>query len=146
MPYANAQDGRNYDRLWKQRAKASMSEEQLAAASAAKSEYNREWYLLNNHKHKARVNAAKRLGRARLKKILRRLRTLYRCMDCKQRHPWYVMEFDHVPGRGEKLPRNVLAIVTTRKALAEELAKCDLVCANCHKIRTFTRNQQGHLL
>jgi hypothetical protein len=39
-----------------------MSEEQLAAASAAKSEYNREWYLLNNHKHKARVNAAKRLA------------------------------------------------------------------------------------
>jgi hypothetical protein len=26
-------------------------------------------------------------------------------------------------------------------ALVAEIEKCDLVCANCHRIRTFTRQQ-----
>ena len=53
------------------------------------------------------------------------------------------MELDHVPERGPKR-YNVQRVVGTRSmratSLQAEMAKCDLVCANCHKIRTHKRS------
>ena len=64
------------------------------------------------------------------------------CTDCGKTYPPYVMEFDHVPGRGEK-KMNVASLGGSRrltaKSFVDELKKCDLVCCNCHRIRTFTR-------
>lgn len=66
------------------------------------------------------------------------------CVDCGKVYPPYVMHFDHVPGRGIKL-FNIGAwtggrTVSTMESLLEEIAKCDLVCANCHAIRTWERS------
>jgi hypothetical protein len=58
------------------------------------------------------------------------------CADCGNSFPHYVMDFDHV--RGEKL-FNVSSAVSRRinkTTLWEEIAKCEIVCANCHRIRT----------
>lgn len=67
------------------------------------------------------------------------------CHDCKLSWPVYVMEFDHVPERGKK--RFTLANggnwALNGKLMQEELAKCDVVCANCHKVRTYKRIQAG---
>lgn len=63
------------------------------------------------------------------------------CLDCGLRFPYYVMDLDHV--RGEKKV-NVSALVddcTTIKKLMEEVDKCDIVCANCHRIRTYKRKK-----
>lgn len=60
------------------------------------------------------------------------------CTDCGNRFPYYVMDFDHV--RGDK-QRNISQLVhagATDQMLAE-IEKCEVVCANCHRIRTFTR-------
>ena len=59
-------------------------------------------------------------------------------MDCGQSFPYYVMDFDHV--RGTKI-RNLSAgwQSASRSALEGELAKCEVVCSNCHRIRTFKR-------
>lgn len=60
------------------------------------------------------------------------------CTDC---HGWFEacqMDFDHRPGT-EKV-RNVAAMRgCSLKRLLEEIKKCDLVCANCHRLRTFQR-------
>jgi hypothetical protein len=61
------------------------------------------------------------------------------CSDCKNSFPPVAMDFDHV--RGEKKFGIALARMgnyTAEKILAE-VAKCDLVCANCHRIRTAKR-------
>lgn len=60
------------------------------------------------------------------------------CLDCGETNP-IVFEFDHV--RGEKFS-DISKMVSSNyglKAIIEEVAKCDIVCANCHKIRTSTR-------
>lgn len=54
------------------------------------------------------------------------------CTDCGCCYPPPVMEHDHV--RGAKL-YNINASVMGRKDLADELAKCELRCANCHRLR-----------
>ena len=59
------------------------------------------------------------------------------CMDCNQKFPPYVMDFDHV--RGEK-SANVGEMGThALEMIIEEIAKCDLVCSSCHRIRTYSR-------
>jgi hypothetical protein len=59
------------------------------------------------------------------------------CADCKKSYPTYVMDFDHVRGvkrfnigHGRKLGLNI-------ERLRDEIAKCDVVCANCHRERTY---------
>lgn len=61
-------------------------------------------------------------------------------MDCGQSYHYSVMDFDHV--RGEKIG-NVNKLMTRRciAKLEEEIAKCDLVCSNCHRLRTWEREQ-----
>lgn len=63
------------------------------------------------------------------------------CTDCSKPYPWYVMEFDHVPGRGRKRD-NVTTMAwdgVEEQLLLDEIAKCDVVCANCHREREFQR-------
>lgn len=61
------------------------------------------------------------------------------CSDCKQTFPSCVMQFDHV--RGEKTVD--VAVLRNRGNLTkilEEMDKCEVVCANCHAIRTCLRD------
>lgn len=58
------------------------------------------------------------------------------CADCRRSFPSCVMEFDH---RGDKVRPIARALTMSWKQLKEEIAKCDLVCANCHAIRTHAR-------
>lgn len=62
------------------------------------------------------------------------------CLDCGVLYPPCVMEFDHVRGKKkERLSRMLSATLNTVKA---EIEKCELVCANCHRIRTQKRLEQ----
>lgn len=61
------------------------------------------------------------------------------CADCRNRFPHYMLEFDHRPGH--KKVDNVYRVLKKYgidKAW-EEVKKCDVVCANCHKHRTYHR-------
>ena len=49
------------------------------------------------------------------------------------------MEFDHVPERGKKLRHINRMWGASAIQLRTEIAKCDVVCANCHRIRTHNR-------
>lgn len=65
------------------------------------------------------------------------------CTDCGRIYPHQVMQWDHRPGL-EKLGDVSEAFWgRSRDEVLAEIAKCDLVCANCHAIRTFSRNGWG---
>lgn len=69
------------------------------------------------------------------------------CTDCGNTFPWYIMEFDHVPERGEKkicISKMGGSRSINAPSFLKELNKCDLVCANCHKIRTHERKQEAN--
>jgi len=59
------------------------------------------------------------------------------CVDCGILYPPYVMDFDHA--RGEKEFQISPKITYSLKRLKEEIEKCDVVCANCHRIRSHKR-------
>lgn len=60
------------------------------------------------------------------------------CSDCGGRFPTCVMDQDHV--RGEKKFKVSEAVQRayglTLDRVRTEIAKCDVVCANCHRVRT----------
>ena len=61
------------------------------------------------------------------------------CADCDNRYPFYCMDFDHVRGVKEF---GIADSQWSWKSIAQlevEIAKCELVCANCHRIRTYER-------
>lgn len=61
------------------------------------------------------------------------------CLDCGERFPHYVMDFDHRDGEQKEGIISRLANQLSVRRLEAELKKCDLVCANCHRMRTFMR-------
>lgn len=63
------------------------------------------------------------------------------CKDCNVSYSHWVMEFDHV--RGLKKFTIGKSGMVPRKILDEEIAKCDIVCANCHNDRTWKRAQSA---
>ncbi len=70
---------------------------------------------------------------------LRVYKALRGCADCGEHDP-IVLEFDHV--RGEKL----LTIADARSSrswasIMEEIEKCEVVCANCHRRREAIRRE-----
>lgn len=95
-------------------------------------EHKSEWYKKNKKKvadkNKDHLNRNKRF-------VLDYLSN-NPCVDCGEQD-LVVLEFDHVSGtkRG-----NVTALMRARcslETLKEEIDKCEVVCANCHKRRTY---------
>ncbi|MDO8265995.1 MAG: hypothetical protein Q7T41_03565 [Candidatus Saccharibacteria bacterium] len=73
-----------------------------------------------------------------LRKWVYQLKHNHPCADCKQSFPYYVMDFDHLENKKNTISR--LINTGSRKQVENEIAKCELVCSNCHRIRTYTRN------
>jgi hypothetical protein len=63
------------------------------------------------------------------------------CADCGGRFPPECMDFDHTENNKSfniAPNRNV-----SWDRVLTEIAKCDIICANCHRIRTTRRNVRG---
>lgn len=58
------------------------------------------------------------------------------CMDCKKKYPYYVMEFDH---KRDKVFMLSNGHKFSWDNIKKEIKKCDVICANCHRIRTHKR-------
>lgn len=93
----------------------------------------RAWFKANPD----RRNAKAREDRRRRREWLDSLKADKPCLDCGGEFPPYVMDFDH-RDPATKL-HNVARMLDRNRPETEilaEIAKCDLVCANCHRIRT----------
>ena len=52
------------------------------------------------------------------------------------------MDFDHREGEVKTAHVSQMVKLMSVPKLHEEIEKCDVVCANCHRIRTFKRGQR----
>jgi hypothetical protein len=66
------------------------------------------------------------------------------CMDCDGVFAWCSMDFDHRPGEVKEFGigwiSNLKATPERVAQTEKEIAKCDLVCSNCHRVRTQERS------
>lgn len=63
------------------------------------------------------------------------------CVDCGEADP-VVLEFDHVRGVKKATVSSMIGGTYSTERLFEEIAKCDVRCANCHRRVTAARG--GH--
>jgi hypothetical protein len=104
--------------------------------------YQRTWYREHRELHLQRVLRVTRRARAAVKHHLDRLKNKP-CADSGVAYPPYSMDCDHV--RGEKLA-NLSRLRGGRAAwdkILAEIDKCEVVCANCHRRRTYLRRTSG---
>lgn len=106
-----------------------------------KAEYNARWYDRNKTKHVADVMRNTDRYRREAREFIARHKSVP-CAECGRTFPPECMDFDHV--RGEKVADVSLLVAwnfSLRRLLAE-IAKCEVVCANCHRIRTVRRRRE----
>ena len=61
------------------------------------------------------------------------------CVDCRRRFPACAMDFDHRDATEKRAGVTRMVGRAGIKKILAEAAKCDIVCANCHRARTFRR-------
>jgi hypothetical protein len=98
----------------------------------------RTWYGVpeNRAHHLAVLRRRRSLRIARHRALVRELKSKP-CADCGGRFPPEVMDFDHLRDKEDLISKLVYQTGTQR--LLAELDKCEVVCANCHRLRTSHR-------
>ena len=96
--------------------------------------YQKKYY--KSHPHSILKSFKRRKTEIRKLIIQSKLRP---CLDCGHEYPYYVMDFDHVRG----IKKFNLSIAAQKlyvlETVRKEIAKCDIICANCHRLRTWKR-------
>ena len=116
-----------------------MTEEERKAAKAAA---QKRWYEKNKATHVANVRMNTERYRQAAREHVWGLKENSPCTDCGLHYPHYVMQYDHLDNKVLDVSRMVqdgYSIATIDK----EIAKCELVCANCHCVRTWNRRLEA---
>ncbi len=64
------------------------------------------------------------------------------CYDCKETFPPFVFDFDHRVPEEKEFGISTGMSISYNRQYAESL-KCDMVCANCHRMRTHRQRCAG---
>jgi|ERR1035437_2383710 hypothetical protein len=100
-----------------------------------KMSYSRAHYLANLNYYREKRRFHQRRTNAKAKLDLRKFKDR-ECLDCQEKYPFWVMQFDH-------LEEKLLTIGKSRglspERMVKEAAKCDVVCTCCHRLRSFIR-------
>ena len=101
--------------------------------------YQREYYERNKEYYLAIQNERVKRNRDGIRQAKQ-----VPCEDCGKRYP-HVMDFDHRPGETKSFNLAITAGQTrlSWEKIAAEIAKCDVVCANYHRIRTHRRRTKS---
>jgi hypothetical protein len=89
---------------------------------------NKKYYSQERHRQKNYINLIEHLKDKA-------------CVDCGENNPM-VLDFDHLP-KYEKsfaIGRAISGSTRSWESIFLEIKKCEIVCANCHRIRTSTRS------
>ena len=92
---------------------------------------------MNNPEQHQKITDGERKRYQQIQSFLSRYKLWMGCIDCGYKKHSSALDFDHVRGTKKK---NVCASKSIAQA-KEEIRKCDIVCANCHRIRTYNRLQ-----
>ena len=97
--------------------------------------YSRAHYQRNKSRHNARRRRNQTVYVAKNKELMRQYLKGQRCVDCGISNP-LVLEFDHVRGVKRREVSIMLCSGFAWKRILEEIAKCEIRCANCHRVKT----------
>ena len=104
--------------------------------------YARAHYKANKSAHNARRLVNQRRYRQRNREYVVAYLKTHPCVDCGEPDP-VVLTFDHVRGVEEAHVSTLTHAGVPLRRLKEEIAKCEVRCANCHTRKTVRENDWG---
>lgn len=113
---------------------------QFSYCGDCRREYDREYHRTRGG---PRRRERQRRRREQLRAWMAGLKRGVPCADCGEVFQPGVMHWDHLPGLPKIDAISTLVESRTRTLVLDELAKCELVCANCHAVRTASRRRNG---
>ena len=125
-------DKNENDFAWKNKAKG----KKASRCKECQKLISNDWYSKNTKKHLINVKKNNTLYRDRNRDYVWEYLSSHSCIDCGQNNP-IVLEFDHRnPEEKEceiyKLARSMVSMAKLKR----EIQKCEIRCANCHRIKT----------
>jgi hypothetical protein len=108
----------------------------------AKRAYQRAYYEKNRGKIIDRARADTVVRRSVLKQLIAEAKQVP-CTDCGHEFPTICMDFDHTSDNKECDVADMVRRAVSPARLQAEIAKCEVVCANCHRLRTQSRRDPG---
>lgn len=124
---------------WKNRAKGSTD----SHCRPCRRDYGREHYLANKARYIAQAAVIKAKLRQERTQFLIDYFTEHPCVDCGESDP-VVLEFDHLGDKRFEIGSRLCSY--SWQTVLDEIAKCEVVCANCHRVRTARRRGSLRLL
>jgi hypothetical protein len=97
-------------------------------------EYTSHWYTQNRQRHIARAKSRSDHVTADLQRRIRSYLLEHPCVDCGESDP-SLLDFDHLRDKRANVSTLVQSAVSW-STLQDEIAKCEIRCANCHRRRT----------
>ena len=101
-------------------------------------EYSKKHYEENIERYKARSAASNKKLRLRNRDYIKNIKEATPCLDCGKKYPYYVMHFDHIYDKNGSVS-DLSRASSSIERIQKEIDNCELVCANCHAERTFSR-------
>lgn len=99
-------------------------------------EYDRDWYKKTGGPTPKRLSQIRRWRQNRTEEFNNRYKS-HPCADCRQIYHPAAMQFDHLGDK--KFNLGDMKTQLSWEELDKEIEKCELVCANCHAVRTWKR-------
>ena len=94
--------------------------------------------MILDPRRKAQLRANKEAARQRGRDYVENYFATHSCADCGESDP-VVLTFDHVRGTKRANVSDMVRDGLGLETIKAEIEKCDVVCYNCHSLRT-----QGH--
>jgi hypothetical protein len=91
-------------------------------------------------KNKTAVIAASKISAKAYKEQWRSFKATLSCVNCGQNHP-ATFDFHHVDRATKEYSVNALVKNRAFKKAIEEVKKCVVLCANCHRIHHYEEHQ-----
>ncbi len=97
--------------------------------------YGVEWYQRNKDYQKQNAKKHSQKYRQNLKEYVLDYLSTHPCTSCGESDP-RVLEFHHARGEKENDITHLVGRGSSLDSLIAEIEKCDVLCANCHRILT----------
>jgi hypothetical protein len=91
------------------------------------------------HTDRERRKANKEAARQRSRDYVANYFATHSCADCGESDP-VVLTFDHVRGKKQANVSDMVRDGLGLETIRAEIEKCDVVCYNCHSLRTQERS------
>ncbi len=108
----------------------------LPALPLGRSAYGKEHYAANRQRYIDQAAIVRRRVALERSRYLIEFFRSHPCADCGEGDP-VVLEFDHL--RDKSFDIGTMLCARDWETILAEIAKCDVVCANCHRRRTARR-------